>query len=54
MISEKQLKEEIKTTKAFIKYLVKKSKKHLSDERFIEEAHLYLDGLMYALNGKLD
>jgi hypothetical protein len=54
MISEKQLKEEIKNTKAFIKYLVKKSKKHDSDERFITEAHMYLDGLLYCLNGKLD
>jgi hypothetical protein len=54
MISEKQLKAEIKTTKAFIKYLVKKESKHPSDERFIEEAHLYLDGLLYCLNGRLD
>ena len=50
MISEKQLKEEIKYTKKFIKYLVKNSK----DEQFITETYLYLDGLLYCLNGRLD
>jgi hypothetical protein len=49
MISEKQLKEEIKTTKKFIKYLVKNSK----GEDF-PEIQGYLDGLTYVLNGKLN
>lgn len=49
MISQKQLKQEIKTTKAFIKYLVKNGK-----EEDFPEIYSYLDGLMYCLNGKLD
>jgi hypothetical protein len=50
MISEKELKGEIKATKKFIKYLVKNNK----NDQFITEINLYLDGLMYCLNGKLD
>ena len=53
MITEKQLKEEIKNTKKFIKYLVKNSKGD-KDDQFITEVNLYLDGLMYCLNGRLD
>ena len=49
MISEKQLKEEIKITKAFIKYLVKNGK-----EEDFSEIYSYLDGLLFCLNGKLD
>lgn len=49
MITEKQLKQEIKATKAFIKYLVKNSK-----EEDFPEIYSYLDGLLYCLNGKLD
>jgi hypothetical protein len=49
MISEKELKKEIKVTKAFIKK-IEKNTKWLN----IEEAYSYLDGLMYCLKGKLD
>jgi F0F1-type ATP synthase delta subunit len=49
MISEKELKEEIKVTKAFIKYLIKNSK-----EEDFPEIQGYLDALEYCLNGKLD
>jgi hypothetical protein len=49
MISEKQLKEEIKITKAFIKK-IEKNVKWLHTE----EIYSYLDGLNYCLNGKLE
>lgn len=49
MISENELKKEIKATKAFIKSLKKNHKDHSWDE-----IYGYLDGLEYCLNGKLD
>jgi hypothetical protein len=49
MISEKELKKEIKATKRFIKYLEKQDK-----ELSWDEIYGYLDGLEFALKGKLD
>jgi hypothetical protein len=49
MISDKDLKQELKTTKALLKYLNKAHK----DGDF-PELQGYLDGLTFALNGKLD
>lgn len=49
MISEQELKKEIKATKKFIKYLKKHHKEHSWDE-----IYGYLDGLEFVLNGKLD
>ena len=49
MISEKELKKEIKATKNFIKYLEKQYKGEAWDE-----CYGYLDGLEFVLNGKLD
>ena len=48
MINEKELKKEIKATKAFLKSL---KIERLKDW---EEVQWYLDGLIYALKGKLD
>lgn len=49
MITEKELKKEIKATKAFIKSL---EKDHKREDWF--ELYGYLDGLTYVLKGKLD
>jgi len=50
MISEKELKKEIKATRAFIKSL---QKTHAGKDLF-PEIYGYLDGLVYALTGKLN
>jgi hypothetical protein len=49
MITEKELRKEIKATKAFLKSLIKTRK----DEDF-PDVQAYLDGLTYALKGYLD
>jgi hypothetical protein len=49
VITEKELKKEIKATKAFLKSLIKTHK----DGDF-PEVQGYIDGLAYALKGKLD
>lgn len=49
MISEKELKKEIKATKAWLKFL---NKQHATED--FPEAQGYLDGLTFALKGKLD
>jgi len=49
MISDKELKKEIKAIKAFLKYLIRTHKKH-----DFPEVQGYLDGLIFCLKGKLD
>lgn len=49
MISDKDLKKELKATKAFLKYLIRTHK-----EEDFPEVQAYLDGLTFALKGKLD
>jgi len=49
MISDKELKKELKATKAFLKYLIKT---HTGED--FPEVQGYLDGLTYALKGKLE
>lgn len=49
MINNKELNKELKVSKAFLKYLIKAHK-----EEDFPELQGYIDGLTYALTGKLD
>jgi hypothetical protein len=49
MISDKELKKELKATKAFLKYL---NKTHKGED--FPEVQGYIDGLTYAMTGKLE